>query len=230
MRLTIEQAAQSGRPISYEEYLCTPVTRQPYEIIDGVVTMSPAPTTYHQGLIFHLSLLLNAYVTAHRLGFILPAPIDVIIDRLPRVKARQPDILYLSRQRSGLRRLRDLQNMPQLDIAPDLVVEMLSPEEPQRTLAGKLRDYARIGVPEVWPVSSEDQTVEVLRLENGLYVRSGLYGSGDVIVSHVLPGLNLSVDTIFADDDDEDDADAENTAETGENREETGANAAQNSA
>lgn len=213
MRLTIEEAAQSGRPISYEEYLCTPVTRQPYEIIDGVVFMSPTPTSYHQWTSSELHDLLKAYVRRNKLGIVLCAPLDVIITHEPKTKTRQPDILYLSRERTGIRKGRDLLKRPVIDVTPDLVVEILSPEEPRRALSGKLRDYALIGVPEIWPLSSEAQTVEVLRLENGAYARSGLYGSGDVIVSHVLPGLNLSVDSIFADEDDEDDDDGENAAE-----------------
>lgn len=214
MRLTLEEAARTGKPISWDEYLCTPLTRRRYDIVDGVVYMSPAPTSYHQGLIFRLCRLLDDHVTAQRLGLVLPAPVDVVIERGARVKARQPDALYLSRARSGVRRLRDLQGMPQINVTPDLVIEMLSPDEPRRTLDGKLRDYASIGVPEVWPISSEAQTVEVLRLESGLYVRSGLYGVGDVIVSNVLPGLNLGVDTLFAEEDEEEETGEEDTTNT----------------
>jgi Uma2 family endonuclease len=212
----MEEAARTGKPISYEEYLCTPLTRKRYEIIDGVVHMSPAPTSYHQGLIFRLCRLLDDHVTAQRLGLVLPAPVDVIIERGAHIKARQPDALYLSRARSGVRRLRDLRDMPQITVTPDLVIEMLSPDETRRTLDGKLRDYAAIGVPEVWPISSEAQTVEVLRLENGQYVRSGLYGVGDIIVSNILPGLNLSVDTIFAEEDEDEEEDEEDEDVAGE--------------
>ena len=206
MTLTIEEAARTGRPLTFEEYICTPLTRSRYEIIDGVVSMSPAPTSYHQILIFRLSGLLDAHVSAGRLGFVIPSPVDVIIARVPRTRTRQPDILYLSRTRSGLRRLRDLQAMPQITVTPDLVVEMLSPDEPGRALSEKLADFAAIGVPEVWPVSSEAQTVEVLRLENGQYVRAGLYGMGDEVVSLVLPGLHLSVNAIFADEDEDEES------------------------
>ncbi len=203
MTMTIEEAARTGCPLTFEEYLCTPLTRKRFEILDGVVHMSPAPTSYHQVLIFRLSGLLDTHVTSQRLGFIIPSPVDVVIAQTPRTRTRQPDILYLSRARSGLRRRSDLQAMPQITVAPDLVIEMLSPDEPRRALPEKLADYAAIGVPEVWPVSSEAQTVEVLKLENGHYVRAGLYGAGDVIVSLVLPGLNLSVDAIFADEEED---------------------------
>ena len=230
MRLTIEQAARSGRPISYEEYLCTPETNRPYEILDGVVTMCPAPLLDHQWVSGEIYEPLKEYVRRNRLGVVLNAPVDVVIAREPRVKTRQPDILFLSRARTGISGRRQLRNLQVIEVTPELVVEVLSPDETGRKYQGKLDDYALIGVPEIWAVRAPGQMIEVLRLEDGAYARSGLYGNGDVIVSPVLPGLNLSVDTIFADEDDEDDADAENVAEAGENREETGADAAQNSA
>ena len=50
---------------------------------------------------------------------------------------------------------------------PELVVDVLSPSNTRSERAEKLRDYEEIGVPEVWVLSSEARTVEVLRLENG---------------------------------------------------------------
>ena len=48
--------------------------------------------------------------------------------------------------------------------APELVVEVLSPANTRSERAGKLQDYESLGVPEVWVVSPEAQTVEVLLL------------------------------------------------------------------
>ncbi len=203
MRLTIEAAARSGRPISYEEYLCTPETNRPYEIIDGVVFMCPAPILDHQWISGGIYKPVEEYVRRNRLGVVLNAPVDVVIARQPRVKTRQPDILFLSRARTGIAGRRQLLNQQVIEVTPELVVEVLSPDEVGRKYQSKLDDYALISVPEIWAVRTPAQTVEVLRLENGQYARSGLYGSGDVIVSHVLSGLNLSVDTIFAEEEEE---------------------------
>ncbi len=223
MRLTIEGAARSGRPISYEEYLCTPETNRPYEIIDGVVTMCPAPLLDHQWVSGEIYEPLKEYVRRNRLGVVLNAPVDVVIAREPRVKTRQPDILFLSRARTGISGRRQLRNQQVLEVTPELVVEVLSPDEVGRKYQSKLDDYALISVPEIWAVRAPIQTVEVLQLQNGQYVRSGLYGSGNVIVSHVLQGLNLSVDSIFADEEEED---TEDEGSAGETEEETNANMA----
>jgi Uma2 family endonuclease len=210
MRLTIEEAARTGKPISYEEYLCTPLTRHRYDIIDGVVSMSPTPTSDHQWIMGEIYAPLKEYVRRNRLGVVLCAPLDVLITREPTVKTRQPDVLFLSAQRTGITGRRHLRTKPILDVTPDIVVEVISPEETTRTLPGKLTDYASIGVPEVWAARAPERTVEVLQLENGQYVRSGLYGVGDVIVSNVLPGLDLNVDAIFAEEDEEDEEDTAN--------------------
>lgn len=80
---------------------------------------------------------------------------------------------------------------------PDLVIENLSPSNTRRELQEKLQDYQAIGVREGWVIAPQGRTVEVLQLSAGNIERSGLYGLGDVIVSQVLPELNLSVNTIF---------------------------------
>lgn len=222
MPLTIEGAARSGTPLSYEEWLCTPITKRPYEITDGVVFMCPAPLLDHQWVSGEIYKPLEAHVRSNRLGVVLNAPVDVVIARQPRLRTRQPDILFISRARTGISGRRQLRNQQVLEVTPEVVVEVLSPDETGQRYQSKLDDYAFISVPELWAVCGLAQTVEVLRLEDGQYARSGLYGSGDVVVSHVLPGFNLSVDTIFADDED----DNEDEAGESETEEETDANTA----
>lgn len=120
MTMTIEEAARTGRPLNYGEYLCTALTKRRYEIIDGVVCMSPIPTSYHQWASGEIYEALKVYVRRNRLGVVLAAPIDVIITREPVVKTRQPDVLYLSRARTGITSGRDLLDKPVIDVTPEL--------------------------------------------------------------------------------------------------------------
>jgi len=62
--------------------------------------------------------------------------------------------------------------------APELVVEVLSPANTRAKRAGKLKDYESLGVPEVWVVSPEARTVEVLLLENGELRTKAILGEG----------------------------------------------------
>jgi Uma2 family endonuclease len=64
--------------------------------------------------------------------------------------------------------------------APELLVEVLSPANTRAERAGKLKDYESLGVPEVWVVSPEAQTVEVLRLQNGQLATTKLLREGQL--------------------------------------------------
>ena len=64
--------------------------------------------------------------------------------------------------------------------APELVVEVLSPADTRSERAEKLRDYESLGVPEVWVVSPEAQTVEILLLKDGHLVTSSLLREGQL--------------------------------------------------
>ena len=186
------------RELTWEEYLNLPLITKPYDIIDGVMIRSPAPISIHQYYSFQIAEPLRAHVRKNKLGVVLYAPVDVLIRKVPKLQTRQPDVLFLSAARTGIKGATDLLGRPVLDVVPDLVVEILSPDEDRSRLSGKLIDYASTGVSEAWIVSPEAKTVEILVLIDGTYQRSGLYGLGDVSQSTVLPDLHLKVDDIFA--------------------------------
>lgn len=188
-----------GAELTWEEYLQTPETKSRYEIIEGIVKiMSPAPLPKHQQNLLKLTRLTADYVERNELGLVMIAPVDIVIRRRPKLKTRQPDMLFFSTARIGSRTIDDFLSAPQIDTAPNMGVEMLSPTEMRRELPGKLADYAEIGVDEVWAVSREARKVEILVLQSGQYIRVGLYGTSDTVVSTVLSGLALTVDAIFA--------------------------------
>ncbi len=64
--------------------------------------------------------------------------------------------------------------------APELVVEVLSPANTRSERAEKLKDYESLGVPEVWVVSPEAQTVEVLLLQNARLTTTALLREGQL--------------------------------------------------
>lgn len=183
--------------ISYEEYLRMPETNLRYEIIDGEMIMSPAPTSEHQWFIKNLIETLGPFVKRKKLGVILPSPVDVLIRKAP-LKTRQPDLLFLSAERTGITGRAQLREMPIIEVAPDLVVEVLSPSDRRGVLRNKLQDYIKIGVRECWLISPEAETVEVLKLSSEGAKRIHLFGAGDTLRSEILPGFKMKVDDIFA--------------------------------
>jgi Uma2 family endonuclease len=185
-----------ARRLTYEAWLALPETKQRYEIVDGVLIMPPAPTPAHQWFLQRIFLQLHNFVEARHLGVVLFAPVDLLIRREP-LRTRQPDILYLSAERTGVRGLVELQGLQFLEIPPDLVTEVLSPSNTRREIETKLEDYRRIGVLECWLVSPEAETIEVLRFSTEGATMVGIFGVDGTLRSEVLGDFTLPIREIF---------------------------------
>jgi Uma2 family endonuclease len=189
-RVTQEKGGTNSG-ITFEDYLALPETMQRYEIIDGEMIMSPAPTSKHQIVIGNIYTFLRTFVRRFKLGIVILSPVDIIIRHAPKLRTRQPDVIFVSRARRSIVQER-------IEGGPDLVIEVLSPGDTRREMEKKLTDYAGIGVRECWFASIEAETVEVLQLSAKGVKRVGLYGPGDLVRSPVLPGLALPVKKLFA--------------------------------
>ncbi len=102
------------------EYLQTPETVLPRELAFGVLRVADSPVVRHQRVVRDLTIALTAFARAHRLGEVLPAPMDVILDHDANLVV-QPDLLFVSAERSEI-------VADRIYGAPDLVVEVLSPQ------------------------------------------------------------------------------------------------------
>jgi Uma2 family endonuclease len=128
---------------------------------------------------------------------VLKAPLDIVIRRDP-LRTRQPDLLFLSAERTGGTTGAQLTGMRLLSHIPDLVIEVLSPTNTRREVADKLEDYRSIGVREGWIVSPDAFTVEVVRLSAEGLQTLVIFGTGMTINSEILAGLSLPVAEVFA--------------------------------
>ena len=175
--------------LTFDDYLNGPEIKERHDIVDGEMIMAPAPTVEHQRILLRLIRSLDSFVTEHRLGEVLFAPVDVLIQQEP-LRTRQPDLLFVSKERSGIM-------STIVEGAPDLVVEILSPGNTRREVEEKLSDYALLGVRECWLISPEGRTVEVLALADDAWRRAALHGIGDDIQSEVLEGVEVGVSQRF---------------------------------
>jgi Uma2 family endonuclease len=182
--------------LTFEDYLLSPEIGRPYEIIQGELRMKSTPSVEHQWIVGNICNFLHPLVTKGKLGVVLFAPLDVIISRSP-LQTRQPDVLFLSAERTGITGRTQLRKKPVTEIIPDLVVEVLSPNDSRRELDEKLRDYQKIGVRECWLVSPEAETIEVLRISAENIDTIGLYGVNELLRCEVFPELGLSVREVF---------------------------------
>lgn len=174
---------------TYADYAALPEDGQCYEIVKGVLYMSPAPTPGHQDVKGEIFGYLRQFVKLAGLGRVLDAPTDV---ELSPGNIVQPDVFVLLNENIG-------QIGPSRVIgAPDLVVEILSPGTMRHDLSEKLRAYERAQVPEYWVVNASERIVELLVLENGDYRSLGAFQDEEVLPSRIIPDWPVAVKQFFA--------------------------------
>ena len=105
-------------------------------------------------------------------------------------KFREPDLLLL-RDRA------DPRCQDRYWLGADLVVEVVSPDRPERDLVDKRIDYAEAGIPEYWVVDPRDETITVSELRAEGYAEHGVYARGGQAASPLLPGFAAAVAEVF---------------------------------
>ena len=160
-----------------------------YELIDGELMLAPAPVPTHQMVVLELATILKEFVERHRLGRVFISPIDVVLSEHD---VLQPDILFISTERLHIVGERNLQG------APDLVIEVLSPSTTNRDRVLKSSRYLRFGVPEYWIVDPVEWTIEVMRAGQTEFDTLRVYTEGTFAESPTFPGLLIDVSRIFA--------------------------------
>ena len=193
--MAIAQSELQRPCLTYEEYLEEGEITYRYDIVDGIRLVPPAPITLHQVLLMNLGYLLDQYRRSGGQARCLPAPVDVLIQKKP-LRVRQPDIIAVSLLTYRERSVRAIRGP--LEFAPELVVEILSDSDRKSVVAGKIADYAAIGVKECWIVRPEAESIEILVLSGERLTPIATYGQGQEVHSVVFPDLRVAVADVFA--------------------------------
>ena len=172
---------------TYEDYLQLPEDKR-YELMEGEFYMVPSPGWSHQTILKKLFLILDDYVTSQRLGETRFAPLDVVLSEEDVV---QPDILFISKERSYIITERNIQG------APDLVIEILSPGTAERDRGLKQKLYAKYGIGEYWMVDPEERSIEVMKLGEVGFETARVYKVGESLSSPLLRGLSVNLSEVF---------------------------------
>ena len=122
-----------------------------YEVVDGELLVTPAPTWLHQDAVGQLYIALDAHARSKHLGTALMSPADIELDPEGMV---QPDVFVLGL--IGGRPSREWNDGAQLLLS----VEVLSPSTARSDRITKRRRYQRAGVPEYWIVDLDARTIE----------------------------------------------------------------------
>ena len=178
---------------TYADYLKWDFKERVELLLGKVFKMSPAPNSRHQILSIEISGLLWHFLKRKKCR-VFSAPFDV---RLPHkntldeeiITVLQPDICVIC----------DTQKIDKRGClgAPDIVVEILSPNNNVLELNNKFDIYESAGVKEYWVVSPQDNTFLVNTLVNGKYSSSGPYVAGQKITTPILIGFSIDLEELF---------------------------------
>ena len=123
-----------------------------YEVINGVLYMTTAPSNFHQWIVTRLLRFVGIPAEDQGLAYPFTGPIGVL---MPGCDPVQPDFLLVRQSNAVIIHDRRVYG------APDLIVEILSPSNPEQDTATKRAAYARAGVPEYWIVRPATRDVLV---------------------------------------------------------------------
>ncbi len=177
---------------TYEDYLRLPDDGRRYEILRGVLYVQAAPAPLHQIILRRFVRVLLFFLEENPVGELLFASVDVMFPAGLATPV-QPDLLFITAERTGIIKDRNIEG------APDLVLEILSPSTRHVDRGPKFDIYAEAGVREYWLADPLARTVEVFVLREGAYVLLGRFSRGEHLRSEVLPGFQPSLDQIFKD-------------------------------
>ena len=158
-----------------------------YELIEGELYVSTAPGIPHQLVLQNLQVAFVTFLRQNPIGRLVPGA-GVVFSNFDAVI---PDLVFVTNERWS-----QIVANNRFNAAPDIVIEVLSPgsENRRRDLIAKRRLYQNYGVQEYWIVDQENQSVLVLRFTKADEVT---FNSSDTLRSDVLPGFEITVDSLF---------------------------------
>jgi Uma2 family endonuclease len=161
---------------------------QTYQIVEGNLIVSPAPSIVHQRVSSRLYTSLQSFVSERNLGEVFYAPVDVVFGEHDIV---QPDLLFVRRENAGIVGEQAVVG------TPDLIVEILSPGSLHLDRHRKRALYERAGVPEFWLVDPANRAIEVFRLGERGYELASFAAESGAVRSVVLDGFEVDLASVF---------------------------------
>jgi Uma2 family endonuclease len=182
--------ATATKLVTYGEWLNMPeVSDVIEEVVNGVIVPMPPPKAIHAYVVDSLGDMLKRHVDRAQVRVLL-TQFGLVIRKAP-LAVRIPDLAMF-------RKSNVVEEDGYFHSAPELVVEVLSPSNNRSEREAKLRDYESLGVPEVWVLSPEARTIEVLLLEDGKLRTVGTLREGQLGPKH-FPEAVVDVASVWPD-------------------------------
>ena len=161
-----------------------------YEIIEGVLYVSTAPSFFHQWTVTALFEYFGIPAKLAGLGYPVAAPIGVFMEGATPV---QPDFLFIRAENAPIIRDKRIYGVP------DLIIEVMSPGSAAYDEGVKLEAYAAAGVPEYAVVNPAERSVTVYHLQSaGQYGEAKPLHGQETLAFAALPGLSTPVESLYA--------------------------------
>lgn len=175
---------------TYADWEALPDDGNRYEIIDGVLYMTTAPSYFHQWIVRRLDAFVGVPAEQQGLGFAATAPIGVM---MPNSDPVQPDFVVVLKANAAIihdRRIRGV---------PDLIVEVLSPGTAAYDERVKLLAYGNAGVPEYAIVDPRSRTLSLYQRDQlGRWMLPRVMGERETVAFACLPTLSFTIGDLFA--------------------------------
>ncbi len=189
MSAVITEPASSQVRFSADDLLAFPKQKD-FELVDGqlVERHMGFESSHIAGRLFGLLFVFNE---VHRLGWLQISDCGYLLPLLGRDTVRKPDVSFVSFQK-----LPAAQGFPIgfPAIAPDLAVEVLSPNDLAYDVESKINDYLQAGVKLIWIINPAGRSVQILRQDGS----SGrLLESDDLDGEDLLPGFRCKIASLF---------------------------------
>jgi Uma2 family endonuclease len=164
--------ATTTKLVTYDEWLTMPeVDDAIEEVVNGEIVTMPPPKSRHGDIVESLADILKLQIDPAQVR--LRISVFGLVIRHSPLSMRVPDLAMFHKKDM-------VEHDGYIHSAPELAVEVLSPANTRSERQAKLQDYESIGVPEVWVVSPEARTFEVLQLKNGKLATAVLLREGQL--------------------------------------------------
>ena len=184
----IDGIDHSGELVTANELLTLETPGKSTELVRGKLIVREPPGTYHGRVQGILHVLVGSYVRTHALGAVLGQDTGFKIASDPDT-VRAPDLAFVDRARVA-----QIARRGYAALAPDLVAEILSPEDRPGEVLTKVGDWLEAGVRLVWVIDPDRRVATVYRVDGSVMT---VAAEADLDGEAVLPGLSFRLAELF---------------------------------
>lgn len=162
------------------------------EIHQHKIFVMAIPSVSHQEILTNITIFMGSFVKQNKLGKLFVAPVHI---KFAEGEVFAPDVLYLSFQK--IQEFADNITEKSINVAPDLVIEVISPANYRKLRNEKKAIYAQNGVQEYWEIRPKRKSISVETLQNGEYQLFSEAKKKGKVQSSVLQGFEMEIGSIF---------------------------------